>query len=307
MDDSIDTEGGFERTSSLEQDEEELDCKANQSRGYDAVQYYFHEISRLPVLDSTEEFDLAKRALAGDVKAREKMISCNLRLVVSVAKRYNHCGLPMADLIEEGNLGLIKAVEKFKPEMGYRFSTYATWWIRQAIVRALAKYTRTIRLPINVAERVTRFLRVLRNMVQKLGRAPTSPEIAKEMSLSAEQVTHIMQMIQPPSSLEADIGLKDGNSLKDVLEDTAVISPIEAASLNRRKENIGLLLSILTEQEQRVIRLRFGIEDMEPKTLDTIGGIFGLTRERIRQIEGTALKKLRNFVAIQQVNLSELL
>jgi RNA polymerase primary sigma factor len=273
----------------------------------DSIRHYFHEISRLPVLNDVEEYKLAQLAKGGDARARERMISCNLRLVVSVAKKYIHCGLPLSDLIEEGNLGLIKAVEKFKPEMGYRFSTYATWWIRQAIVRALAKHTRTIRLPVNVAERVNRFARVLRSMVQRLGRNPTSPEIAEEMSLSPEQIAHIIQMIQPLSSLEAEIGTKDGNSLKDILEDRAIISPIEAADLKRRKENINLLLDILSEQERKIIKLRFGLEDGEPMTLEKIGNVFGLTRERIRQIESSALKKLRRFLVRQDIELLELL
>ncbi len=274
---------------------------------YDSIQYYFQEISRIQVLNAEDELKLAKQAQAGNIMAREKMINCNLRLVVSVAKRYMHCGLPLADIIEEGNLGLIKAVDKFKPEMGFRFSTYATWWIRQSMVRALAKNTRTIRLPINVVERLNRFVRVLRNMVHKFGRIPTSPEIAEEMSLPPEQIANILQMIQPPASLETEIGCKDGNSLKDVLEDKSIISPIEATALKHRKENINLLLSLLTDQEQDIIKLRFGLEDTEPQTLDAIGITFGLTRERIRQIEGSALKKLRRFLFRQQVNLSELL
>ena len=175
------------------------------------------------------------------------------------------------------------------------------------MVRALAKHTRTIRLPINVVERLNRFVRVLRNMVQKFGRVPTSPEIAEEMSLPPEQITRIMQMLQPPASLETEIGYKDGNALKDVLEDKTIISPIEATALKHRKENINLLLSILTEKEQNIIKLRFGLEDLEPQTLNAIGNMLGLTRERIRQIEGSALKKLRRFLFRQQINLSELL
>ncbi len=274
---------------------------------YTSIRHYFQEISQHPILGSQEEFQLSKKALAGDSKAREEMINCNLRLVVSVAKRYMRCGLPLADIIEEGNLGLIKAVEKFNPDMGYRFSTYATWWIRQAIVRALAKHTRTIRLPINVAETMNRFTRVLRIMVHKLGRDPTSGEIAEEMSLSTDEIANIMQMAQPFTSLEADIGNKDGNYLKDVLEDKALPSPLEVTALKHRKEKIDNLLSILTEQERIIIRLRFGLEDGEPQTLELIGKKFKLTRERIRQIECSALKKLRRFLIRQQVELSGLL
>jgi len=285
----------------------ETEEAAEEDTDYDSVQRYFQEISRLPVLSSEEEQELARRAKAGDAEAREKMINCNLRLVVSVAKKYMNCGLPLSDLIEEGNLGLIRAVEKFRPEMGYRFSTYATWWIRQSIVRALAKHTRTIRLPVNVAETVNRFVRVLRSLVQKLGRDPTSKEIAEEMDLSPEAVNQIMQIIQTPSSLEAEIGSREGNALKDLIEDKATLSPIEATSIKRRKEKVQLLLNMLSEQERKIITMRFGLDDGEPKTLEAIGKEFGLTRERIRQIETSALKKLRRFLMRQEVNLSELL
>jgi len=250
-------------------------------RGYASIQRYFYEISKLPILSSSEEHKLAVAAKAGDKDAREKMINSNLRLVVSLAKKYTNCGLPLPDLIEEGNLGLIKAVERFKPEMGYRFSTYATWWIRQSVVRALARHARTIRLPVNVAETVNRFARVLRGMVQKLGRDPSSAEIAEEMSISPEQVVRIMQLIRNTTSLETEIGGKDGNYLKDVLEDRSAISPVEMATIKRRRENIKALLEILTEQERRIINMRFGLEDGEPQTLENIGRRFGLTRERI--------------------------
>ncbi len=278
-----------------------------ESDGGDSIHRYFREISKLPILSSREEYELAVMAKSGDNQAREKMIKSNLRLVVSVAKKYMNCGLPLPDLIEEGNLGLIRAVEKFQPEMGYRFSTYATWWIRQSIVRALAKHTRTIRLPVNVAETVNRFARVLRSMVQRLGRDPTSQEIAQEMELSQEQISRLGEIVQIPSSLEAEIGSRDGNSLKDVLEDHAVLSPMDATSLKRRRENIDTLLGILSEQERGILSLRFGLTDGEPRTLETIGHEFGLTRERIRQIEGNALKKLRKFLLRREVELTELL
>ncbi len=275
---------------------------------HDTIRRYFQDISKLSMLSADEERALAMRVRAGDLQAREQMINSNLRLVVSIAKRYLNCGLPLSDLIAEGNLGLIKTVEKFRPEMGYRFSTYATWWIRQAIVRALAKQTRTIRLPVNVAEQVNRFLRVLRGMVQKLGRDPTSSELAEEMSLTPEQITRIKTLIQSPTSLESEIGTpEDKGSLKDLIEDRAAISPIEATQIKRRREKIALLMGGLSEQERKVLTLRFGLEDGEPKTLEAIGVVFSLTRERIRQIESSALKKLRRLLLRRDIGISELL
>jgi RNA polymerase primary sigma factor len=254
-----------------------------------------------------DEQRIARLVKEGNQEAREKMIKSNLRLVVSVAKRYTKYGLSLSDLIEEGNLGLIRAVEKFQPEMGCRFSTYAIWWIRQSIVRSLAKHARTIRLPVNVAETVNRFVRILGEMVQKLGRDPTSSEIASEMKLSPEQITRIIEIIQAPSSLEAEIGAEEGNSLKDILQDKSIASPAEITSVKQRKENIDQLLDLLSPQEKEILRLRFGLDDGEPKTLETIGTSFGVTRERIRQIEGTALKKLRRYLARREIHLSELL
>ncbi len=273
----------------------------------DSVQRYFSEIGKLPILTMEEEQRVARLVRKGNPEAREKMIKSNLRLVVSVAKKYTKYGLPLSDLIEEGNLGLIRAVEKFQPEMGCRFSTYAIWWIRQSIVRSLAKHARTIRLPVNVAETVNRFIRILGEMVQKLGRDPTSSEIASEMKLTHEQITRIIEIIQAPSSLEAEIGSEEGNSLKDILQDTSIASPVEITSVKQRKENIDQLLELLSPQEKEILRLRFGLDDGEPKTLETIGSVFGVTRERIRQIEGTALKKLRRYLNRREINLFELL
>ncbi len=273
----------------------------------DSVQRYFSEIGKLPILTMEEEQRVARLVRKGNPEAREKMIKSNLRLVVSVAKKYTKYGLPLSDLIEEGNLGLIRAVEKFQPEMGCRFSTYAIWWIRQSIVRSLAKHARTIRLPVNVAETVNRFIRILGEMVQKLGRDPTSSEIATEMKLTPEQITRIIEIIQAPSSLEAEIGSEEGNSLKDILQDTSIASPVEITSVKQRKENIDQLLDLLSPQEKEILRLRFGLDDGEPKTLETIGSVFGVTRERIRQIEGTALKKLRRYLNRREINLFELL
>lgn len=273
----------------------------------DSVQRYFSEIGKLPILTVEEEQRIAKCVRQGDTAAREKMIKSNLRLVVSVAKKYTKYGLPLPDLIEEGNLGLIRAVEKFQPEMGCRFSTYAIWWIRQSVVRALAKNARTIRLPVNVAESVNRFIRILGGMVQKLGRDPTSHEIASEMKLTQEQINRIVEIIQTPSSLEADIGFEEGNSLKDILQDKSIASPVEITCVKQRKENIDHLLNMLSSQEKEILKLRFGLDGGEPETLETIGGIFGVTRERIRQIEGTALKKLKRHLKRKDVNLFELL
>ena len=293
--------------------DEEASCSESEhaeekGEGHDTIRHYFQDISKLSMLSPQEELELARRVKAGDEKARERMINSNLRLVVSIAKKYLNCGLPLSDLIAEGNLGLIKAVEKFKPEMGYRFSTYATWWIRQAIVRSLAKHTRTIRLPVNVAEQVNRFLRVLRGMVQKLGRDPTPKEIAEEMSLSPEQVNRIKSFIQSPASLESEIGTPDDKGvLKDMIEDTRIVSPIEATQIKRRREKIILLMNGLSEQEKQVLIMRFGLNDGEPKTLEAIGQEFGLTRERIRQIESSALKKLRRLLLRKDIGIAELL
>jgi RNA polymerase primary sigma factor len=271
------------------------------------VQQYFREIRKIPMLSAEEEYELARRVGQGDEAAREKMINCNLRLVISVAKRYLNCGLPLSDMIEEGNLGLIKAVEKFKPEMGYKFSTYAAWWIRQAIVRAIAKNSRMVRLPVNVAEVVNRFFRVLQGMMQRIGREPNYREIAEEMNLSVDQVFYIMELSQNPISLEYEIGKKEGNSLMDIMEDQRAVSPVDQVSNRRRKKLIDCLLEMLTEQEREIVSHRFGLEDGEPKTLERIGEMQGLTRERIRQIENSALKKLRRYFSREEMNLSELL
>jgi len=273
----------------------------------DPTRKYFKDIGRIPTLSAKEEFKLAMVVKTGDEKAREKMINSNLRLVISISKRYLNRGLPLLDLVEEGNLGLIKAVEKFEPEKGFRFSTYATWWIKQSVSRALAKYSRTIRLPVNVAEQVNRFIRTYRTLVQKLGREPNPAELSSELSMTEDQVKDIMTMIQPPSSLETEVGSKAGNILKELIEDTEMVSPDEATSLRKRRENIKKIVSTLPAQEKKIICMRYGLDNGEPKTLEAIGQIFGLTRERIRQIENTALAKLKRNISRKDMKLPELL
>ncbi len=271
------------------------------------IQRYFQEIRDIVILTPAEEKAVAYRVKQGDAQAREIMIKSNLRLVISVARRYRNCGLPLNDLIEEGNLGLIRAVEKFKPELGFKFSTYAAWWIRQSIVRSIAKHSHLVRLPVNVAEAVNRFFRLLQSLVQKMGRDPSPTEIAAEMGMSPEQVTRILALSQNPISLEHEIGCKEGNSLKDVFSDPMAASPIDIISCNRRQQVIKCLFNHLTPQEQEILSHRFGLENGEPKTLETIGNLFGLTRERIRQIEVNALKKLRRLLFHNNTPLAELL
>jgi len=273
----------------------------------DPTRKYFKDIGNIPTLTAKEEYALGMKVKAGDEKAREKMIKSNLRLVISISKRYLNRGLPLLDLVEEGNLGLIKAVEKFEPEKGFRFSTYATWWIKQSVARSLAKYSRTIRLPVNVAEQVNHFIRAYRILVQKLKRDPNPAELAAELTLTEDQVKDIMTMIQPPSSLETSVGSKDGNMLKELIEDTDMIAPDEATSLRKRREHIREIVSFLPAQEKKIIYMRYGLDNGESKTLEAIGQIFGLTRERIRQIENTALSKLKRNISKKDIDLPELL
>jgi len=277
-------------------DEEEV-MEQKRGKAYvDLVQQYFTDVSHFNVLTAKEEYHLAKSASSGQMEARADMIKGNLRLVVSIAKRYVNRGLPLLDLIEEGNLGLIKAVERYDPDRGFRFSTYATWWIKQSIIRSLAKYSGSIRLPINVAETINRFVRVLRNMSQKLGRDPSITELAEAMELSSEKVEQLYDLLQKDVSLDTFMEVRDNVPMKNFLEDTTVPSPDESTAMFRQKESISVLLSLLTEHENEIMRLRFGIDGDGGMTLEQIGRIFEVTRERIRQIESSALCKLRKFL-----------
>lgn len=277
------------------------------SGSVDTIKVYLREISAISLLSAEEEVKLAKKVWKKDPVARQQMIEANLRLVVSIAKRYLNRGLPFLDLIEEGNIGLIKAVERFQYKKGFKFSTYASWWIRQAIERALVNQTRTIRLPIHVDEKINRFIRALREQVQKRGREPTMDEMAEVMDTSVEKIKEVMQVVRSTQSLDMPIGEKQENSLKDVIEDTSILSPADIVAGIKRHEMISDWLDKLTENEKNVVILRFGLEDGEPKTLEKIGEEFGVTRERIRQIESSALKKLRYIISREELFIDEIL
>ncbi len=281
--------------------------KKNVSPSLDTIKIYLREISQIPLLTPEEEVKLAKKVWRKDKAARQKMIESNLRLVVSIAKRYINRGLPFLDLIEEGNIGLIKAVERFQYKKGFKFSTYASWWIRQAIERALVNQTRTIRLPIHVDEKINRFIKVLREQIQAKGREPTMDELAEVMDTTVEKVKEVMQVVRSTQSLDMPIGEKQENSLKDVIEDQSILSPDDIVEGIKRHDMIASWLDKLTENEKNVVILRFGLEDGEPKTLEKIGEEFGVTRERIRQIESSALKKLRYIIAQEELILDEIL
>ena len=260
----------------------------------DPVRMYLKEIGRVPLLTAQEEVQLAKQMEAGDEEAQKRLAEANLRLVVSIAKRYVGRGMLFLDLIQEGNLGLIKAVEKFDYNKGYKFSTYATWWIRQAITRAIADQARTIRIPVHMVETINKLIRVSRNLLQKLNRDPTAEEIAEEMDISVERVREIMKIAQEPVSLETPIGEEEDSHLGDFIEDQEAQAPADAASFLLLKEQLEEVLSTLTPREMRVLRLRFGLDDGRARTLEEVGQSFGVTRERIRQIEAKALRKLRH-------------
>ncbi len=260
----------------------------------DPVRMYLKEIGRVPLLTAEEEVELAKRMEMGDKEAKQRLIESNLRLVVSIAKRYVGRGMLLLDLIQEGNMGLIKAVEKFDYRKGYKLSTYATWWIRQAITRSIADQARTIRIPVHMVETINKLVRTSRQLLQELGREPTAEEIAEEMGLTPERVREIQKIAQEPVSLETPIGEEEDSHLGDFIEDVDALAPAEAASFVMLKEQIEEVLDTLNEREQRVLRLRFGLDDGKARTLEEVGREFGVTRERIRQIEAKALRKLRH-------------
>jgi len=260
----------------------------------DPVRMYLKEIGKVPLLSSEEEVSLAQRIQEGDINARKKLTEANLRLVVSIAKRYVGRGMLFLDLIQEGNLGLIKAVEKFDHTKGYKFSTYATWWIRQAITRAIADQARTIRIPVHMVETINKLIRISRQMLQELGRDPLPEELAKEMGMSEDKVREIMKIAQEPVSLETPIGEEEDSHLGDFIPDDDAPAPAEAAAFQLLKEQLVEVLGTLTDREQKVLELRFGLYDGRARTLEEVGKEFNVTRERIRQIEAKALRKLRH-------------
>jgi RNA polymerase primary sigma factor len=281
-------------------DEEETDIKEEDlsvPKGInvdDPVRMYLKEIGKIPLLTADEEIELAQRMEAGDEEAKRKLAEANLRLVVSIAKRYVGRGMLFLDLIQEGNLGLMKAVEKFDYEKGFKFSTYATWWIRQAITRAIADQARTIRIPVHMVETINKLVRVQRQLVQELGRDPTPEEIGQEMNMEVEKVREIMKIAQEPVSLETPIGEEEDSHLGDFIEDDNALAPADAATYIMLREQLIDVLDTLTPREQKVLRLRFGLDDGRARTLEEVGKEFDVTRERIRQIEAKALRKLRH-------------
>ena len=260
----------------------------------DPVRMYLKEIGRVDLLSAAEEVALAKRIEQGDVLAKQELAEANLRLVVSIAKRYVGRGMSFLDLIQEGNMGLMKAVEKFDYEKGFKFSTYATWWIRQAITRAIADQARTIRIPVHMVETINKLVRIQRQLLQDLGREPTPEEIGAEMDLPTEKVRDILKISQEPVSLETPIGEEDDSHLGDFIEDDGATSPADNAAYELLKNELEDVLDTLTDREENVLRLRFGLDDGRQRTLEDVGKVFGVTRERIRQIEAKALRKLRH-------------
>lgn len=278
-----------------EDEGEELDLSVPEGVSVeDPVRMYLKEIGKIPLLSTEAEIELAKRIELGDEQAKQKLAESNLRLVVSIAKRFAGRGMQFLDLIQEGNLGLIKAVEKFDYRKGYKFSTYATWWIRQAITRAIADQSRTIRIPVHMVETINRMIRTSRQLVQELGREPTTEEIAQRMNLPTERVEEIRQIAQEPVSLETPIGEEEDSHLGDFIQDDHVAVPADQATFTLLHEQLLEALDTLTDREQKVLRLRFGLDDGRPRTLEEVGREFDVTRERIRQIEAKALRKLRH-------------
>ena len=284
-----------------EGDEEDLDVVLDTSKylddvSDDSVRLYLREIGKIPLLNAEEELELAHRVIAGDKKAKDKMAEANMRLVVSIAKRYSGRGLDFLDLIQEGNTGLLRAVEKFDPDKGFKFSTYATWWIRQAITRAIADQARTIRIPVHMVETINKLLRTQRRMTQELNREPTIEELAKELDMEPEKVEYVIKIKQDISSLDAGVG-RDGDEedsvLGDFIEDEDTVSPEDSATNQLLKEQVNDVLSSLSDREQKIVRMRFGLDNGKSHTLEEVGQEFAVTRERIRQIEAKALAKLR--------------
>ena len=285
----------IEEENSEEADLENIDLTIPDSVNLeDPVRMYLKEIGKVPLLTAEEEIELAKRMEEGDEDAKKRLAEANLRLVVSIAKRYVGRGMLFLDLIQEGNLGLIKAVEKFDYRKGFKFSTYATWWIRQAITRAIADQARTIRIPVHMVETINKLVRVSRQLLQELGREPTPEEIADKMDIPVERVREIIKISQEPVSLETPIGEEEDSHLGDFIQDDNVPVPAEAAAFTLLKEQLDEVLGTLTEREQKVLRLRFGLKDGRARTLEEVGKEFNVTRERIRQIEAKALRKLRH-------------
>ncbi|MGN0709609.1 MAG: RNA polymerase sigma factor RpoD [Anaerovoracaceae bacterium] len=296
-DEDIDDEDSEEDDGVVLNEKGEIDVDKTVPKGIavdDPVRMYLKEIGKVPLLTADEEIELAKRMEQGDEEAKQRLCEANLRLVVSIAKRYVGRGMLFLDLIQEGNLGLIKAVDKFDYRKGYKFSTYATWWIRQAITRSIADQARTIRIPVHMVETINKLIRVSRTLLQKYGRDPTPEEISKEMGISVEKVREIQKIAQEPVSLETPIGEEEDSHLGDFIPDEDVPAPAEAAASSMLKDQLYDVLGTLTDREQRVLRLRFGLDDGRPRTLEEVGKEFNVTRERIRQIEAKALRKLRH-------------
>ncbi|WP_270746229.1 RNA polymerase sigma factor RpoD [Leuconostoc lactis] len=276
---------------------EELDQAEDTPAGIkinDPVRMYLKEIGRVNLLKGDEEINIAKRIEAGDLEAKQELAEANLRLVVSIAKRYVGRGMQFLDLIQEGNMGLMKAVDKFDYTKGFKFSTYATWWIRQAITRAIADQARTIRIPVHMVETINKLIRIQRQLLQDLGREPLPEEIGAEMDLTPDKVREILKIAQEPVSLETPIGEEDDSHLGDFIEDNEAISPADSAAYEMLRDQLESVLETLTDREENVLRLRFGLEDGRTRTLEEVGRVFGVTRERIRQIEAKALRKLRH-------------
>ena len=292
--------------------EEKKNSEADESasgRGLDAIKYYLKEIRKTPLLTFDQEQDLAKKIARkdqGSQVARAQMIEANLRLVVAIGKKYINRGLQFSDIIEEGNLGLIRAVEKFQYERGFKFSTYASWWIKQSIERAIVNQTRTIRLPVHIAEIVNAYMRAMRQLTQSLGRDPQIEEIATKMKVTIEKVRSISQVVRETYSLDMLIGDQEEDTLKDILQDTNALSPASLSDDKRRREHIDEWLTQLTVSERKVVEMRFGLVDGEPQTLDSIGKEFHITRERVRQIETQALNKLRAITKRKKIDFEEM-